>query len=63
MLNNILWINIFNNDVFRFQQQNSCLVPPSMETVNEYLLELLQALGAILQQQKSQYIFLYNYTL
>ena len=62
LLNDILWTNIFNNDVFGFRQQTNCFVPPSMENVNNYLIELLQALEAVIKQQNTQYhFFLYSY--
>ena len=62
LLNDILWTNIFNNDVFGFRQQNPSPVPPTIETVNQYLSELFRALENTLHQHESQYQnFVSNY--
>ena len=59
MLNDILWTNIFKNDVFGFRQKK---IPPSKQTVNQYLAELLKPLEYIAQVEDSQYdCFVSNY--
>ena len=59
MLNDILWTNIFKNDVFGFRQKK---IPPSIRTVNQYVEELLKPLEYIAQEEGIQYeCFVSNY--
>ena len=59
LLNEIIWKNIFVDDVFGFRQHNQ---PPSIDNVNQYLLGSLSEFYRLLMQERNMYYtFLCNY--